>query len=211
MIRLAGVVLIGFYAVLGGCMSLKQPSPKIEYYTLEYNSLRPDVNPGNTPVPAVLRLERFNIAPVYNTDRIIYRDQDFKRTSYTYYKWRANPADLVTYFLGRDLTQSGLFLAIAPPGSGMAYTHIVEGSVDEFVEWDSHDGWEAILSVSVTLLVAGEPDISKKVIFQRRFSARQECEEKNPKAVAQAMSLAMAGVSREISMAIYRALGSGKD
>ena len=206
MIRLAGLIIIGFYLILSGCVSLKQPSPNIEYYTLEYDALQPDVGPDNVPVPAVIKLERFSISPIYNTDRIIYRDRDFKRTSYSYYKWRSNPADLVTYFLGRDLKDSGLFSAVISSGSAMAYTHVVEGSVNEFMEWDSDNDWEAVLSVSITLLVAREPDISKKVIFQKNFSARQVCEEKSPKAVVRAMSNAMARVSKEIGTSIHGAL-----
>ena len=46
---------------------------------------------------------------------------------------------------------------------------------------------EAVLGVNVTLLDAVESNVSKKVIFQQRFSARKKCEEKHPKALALAM------------------------
>ena len=92
------------------------------------------------------------------------------------------------------------------PDSKITHTHIVEGLVDEFLEWDSKDKWEAVLSMNVTLLDAVTSDISKRVIFQQKFSSRKTCKEKHPKALAQAMSQAMAEVSENICLTIHEAL-----
>ena len=204
--RLAIFILIIFLISSGGCVTLKQPNMKIEHYTLEYDALLPVTNTNLNPVPVVLKVERFSIAPVYNTSRIVYRDQEFKRSSYFYHKWKSNPADLVSYFLARDIRESGLFTAVNVPDSKITHTHIVEGLVDEFLEWDSKDKWEAVLSMNVTLLDAGTSDISKKVVFQQKFSSRKMCKEKHPKALAQAMSQAMAEVSENICLTIHNAL-----
>jgi len=168
--------------------------------------LLPVTNTNLNPVQAALKVERFSIAPVYNTSRIVYRDQEFKRSSYFYHKWKSNPADLVSYFLTRDIRESGLFTAVNVPDSKITHTHIVEGLIDEFLEWDSKDKWEAVLSMNVTLLDSGTSDISKRVIFQQKFSSRKMCKEKHPKALAQAMSQAMAEVSENICLTIHNAL-----
>ena len=206
MMRPAIFILIIFLISSGGCVTLKQPNMKIEHYTLEYDALLPVTNTNLNPVPAALKVERFSIAPVYNTSRIVYRDQEFKRSSYFYHKWKSNPADLVSYFLARDIRESGLFTAVNVPDSKITHTHIVEGLVDEFLEWDSKDKWEAVLSMNVTLLDAVTSDISKRVIFQQKFSSRKTCKEKHPKALAQAMSQAMAEVSENICLTIHKAL-----
>ena len=206
MMRLAIFILIIFLIASGGCVTLKQPNMKIEYYTLEYDASHSVKNTNLNPVQAALKVERFSIAPVYNTSRIVYRDQEFKRSSYFYHKWKSNPADLVTYFLTRDIRESGLFTAVNVPDSKITHTHIVEGLIDEFLEWDSKDKWEAVLSMNVTLLDAGTSDISKRVIFQQKFSSRKTCKEKHPKALAQAMSQAMAEVSENICLTIHKAL-----
>jgi ABC-type uncharacterized transport system auxiliary subunit len=206
MMRLAIFILIIFLISSGGCVTLKQPNMKIEHYTLEYDALLPVTNTNLNPVQAALKVERFSIAPVYNTSRIVYRDQEFKRSSYFYHKWKSNPADLVSYFLTRDIRESGLFTAVNVPDSKITHTHIVEGLVDEFLEWDSKDKWEAVLSMNVTLLDAVTSDISKRVIFQQKFSSRKTCKEKHPKALAQAMSQAMAEVSENICLTIHEAL-----
>ena len=200
------IILIAFSLAFSGCVQLKQPNTKFEYYTLEYDALNSDKPPVPDHKSTILKIKHFSTAPIYNTDRIIYSDQQFKRTPYFYHKWKVKPAEFVTYFLSRDLKESGLFKAVLPPTSGSLYTHTVEGTVDKFLELDSNDSWEAVLSISVTLQVAREQDIDKKVIFQRSFSARKKCKEKNPLALAQAMSLAMAEVSEKIGIDIHGAL-----
>ena len=37
------------------------------------------------PIAMVLRMERFTIAPTYNTNRMIFRDKSFKRNAYVYH------------------------------------------------------------------------------------------------------------------------------
>ena len=185
---------------MGACASLKEPRKKIEFYTLEYE---PPKNSGLQPLPFVIKLVRFSVAPAYNTDQMIYRDKAFRRDAYIYRKWRANPGDLVTYFLSRDMKRSGLFKAVLPFDSTFPSSFAVEGSVDQFFEWDTEKSWKAVLAVSITLMAENEPDISKRVLFQKTYGKTELCKRKNPRALAEAMSQAMAGVSEEIIRGIY--------
>ncbi|MBL7203915.1 MAG: membrane integrity-associated transporter subunit PqiC [Desulfobacteraceae bacterium] len=189
--------------IIGGCIDLKQPRNKIQYYTLEYSS--PSIT-GLKPLPVTLKVERFSVAPAYNTNRIIYGNQSFKRDEYFYYKWRSNPADLVTYFLSRDIRESGLFRAVLPQGSGFPFSYLLEGSVDEFFELDTIESWNAVLSLTITLMAANEPDVSKSVLFQKSYSVKKACKHKNPQGLAQAMSLAMGEISTDIIRDIYSVL-----
>lgn len=188
------------------CLNLKQPRNKIGFYTLEYHPPRlADLK----PLPSVIRLERFSVAPTYNTNRIIYRDQSFKRDAYAYYKWRANPGDLVTHFLNRDIRHSGLFKAVLPFDSRSASSHMLEGTVDEFFEWDTEENWKAVLSISITLMADTEPDISKRIIFQKSYGATRACKQKHPRALAKSMSQAMEEISGKIIEDIYSHLKGG--
>ena len=185
---------------LGACLNLKQPRNKIEYYTLEYDAPVPQ---NRQPLSDAIRVDQFAVSPIYNTNRIIYRDGSFKREAYVYYKWRAKPGDVVTYFLRRDMRQSGLFKAVVSRDSRLLSAYILEGTVDEFLEWDKKNGWEALLSVSITFMHENEPDISKKILFQKTYHTTQPCRQKNPKALAEAMSLAMSEISEQIILDIY--------
>ncbi len=190
--------------------SLKQPSNKIEQYTLEYEPPQlPDLKDAEK-LPVVLKVERFSVAPEYNTSRMIYRTSSYKRDAYNYHQWRAGPGDLVSYFLSRDMKQSGKFAGVLSPDSRSLYSYMLEGSVDEIFESDAQGAWKAVLIVSITLMVEDEPDITKKIAFQKTYNSQMESRRKNPKSLAEAMSQAMAKISGEIIRDIYDSL-EGKD
>ena len=186
--------------MLCACSSFKQPRTKVDFYTLEYD---PPALEELDPLPVVLRLQRFGVSPTYNTNRLIYRDDSFEREAYLYHKWRANPGDLVSYFLGRDLRQSGLFNGVLAYDSQSPASFMLEGFVDEFLEWDEGNVWHAVLTISITLMVENEPDISRKILFQKTYHAKEPSTKKHPQELAAAMSQAMSKISREVTMDIY--------
>ena len=186
-----------------GCSSLQKPKPKINYYTLEYTV--PETK-DLKPIDAVLRVDRFGVAPAYNSNRMIYQDKSFKRDEYVYSKWIANPGDFATYFLARDLRDSGLFKAVFTYKSHLAASYALEGSVDEFLEQDATEGWNVMLSLSITLEVLQEPDVSKRILFQKSYHVTRPCKEEHPRGLAETMSLAMGEVSEKIIRDVYTVL-----
>ena len=198
--RKASILFLGFTLLLCACVPSNKPRSKIEFYTLEYDLSK---KAALKSIPIVIRIERFSVAPMYNTTRMIYRDSSFKRSAYVLHKWRANPGNLVTYFLSRDIKHSGLFKAVLPHDSGFPSSYVLEGSVDEFFEWDSVKDWKAVLSLAITLMAYDEPDISKRVLFQKAYRVVKPCKQKTPRALAGAMSLAMKEVSGEILEDVY--------
>ena len=191
---------------LGGCFNLKQPRKETDFYTLEYN---PPAVSDLKPLPFVIRIEPFSVAPVYNTDQIIYRDRSFTRNAYAYHKWRTNPGHLIVSLLRRDIKKSGLFKAVLSPESRFPSSHMLEGSLDEFFEWDREDNWEAVLSLSVALMAENEPAAGKKILFQKTYSIKETCRQKNPQSLAEAMSRAMKKISRAIIKDIYHYMTTG--
>ena len=192
------IVLLAVLLTLSGCAGSKGSAVAFDYYTLEYEVPVTGNASMSGPLPVVLRLERFTAAPEYTTDRMIYRDSSNKRSEYYYHKWRAMPADLVTFFLKRDLANSGRFTGVLPPESGSGYTHVLDGTVEEFLEWDEDASWEAVITVNIILLDPFETDASKRVLLQKRFTAREQCEARQPAFVARAMSKAMGQLSQDI-------------
>jgi len=196
-------ILFAILLLIAGCLGKQRSPVKIDYYTLEYELNKFD---DLKPTPFVLHIERFSVAPVYNSNNIIYKTRQFKRDAYSYHKWRANPGDLVTSFLSRDLKSSSLFKAIFEPGSRFSSSHVISGTVDEFFEQDEKDSWTAVLSVNITLIQANETDISKRILFQKNYSINKKCNRKNPRAIAEAMSKAMSEISEMIITDVYKSL-----
>jgi cholesterol transport system auxiliary component len=200
-----GILIIGISLSLGlsACLDLKQPSNKIEYYSLEYEPPRfQDLQ----PVSNVISVELFDVSPIYNTRKIIYRDKSFKRAAYGYHRWHANPGEFVTHFLIRDMQQSRVFKAVVPGNRRFPGAAVLSGSVDEFLEADMPEGWQAVLSVSI-ILMAGQPaDAVDRILFQKTYTVRKPCRQKNPRALAEAMSQAMSEASARIIKDVYQRL-----
>ncbi|RPJ16905.1 MAG: hypothetical protein EHM30_05140 [Desulfobacteraceae bacterium] len=188
---------------LSGCLSFGGSANRIDYYTLEYVS--PKFTQAKT-IDSVIKMERFQASPIYNSEKIGYRKNDFQTDRYVSQRWETNPAHLIAYFLFRDLRQSGLFKAVFNHDTGLPATHSVSGTVDEFFEDDRGSRWEAVLSLDIILISENEPDLNKRILFQKRYTARKECAGNNPGALAGAMSRAMSEVSEQIIADIYKSL-----
>jgi len=199
------IVSLVILLLVGACINLKQPTYKVDYYTLEY----PAVQGFDLElIPVVIATERFSVAPCYNTSRIIYRNGPFKRNAYAYHRWRANPGDLVGYLLKRDMRESGLFEAVVTDDSGLPSSYALKGAVDEFFEWDTDESWEAVLSFSIILVREDMADKKETVLLQKSYSTKEPLERKDVPSMVQAMSRAMKTVSAEIINDVYDCLAS---
>lgn len=185
---------------LSACINTKKPSLRIEFYTLEYDP--PSIG-NHPPLPLVIRVERFSVASAYNSHRIIYRGKSFERAAYVYHRWQKNPGELVTQYLIRDMKNSGLFKAVLSRDSGLRSPYILEGSVEEFLEWDTEDAWEAVLTIGVVLLEENELEIGRRMLFQKSYHARKPCKQTTPRSLAESMSHAMSGISAQIIRDVY--------
>jgi ABC-type uncharacterized transport system auxiliary subunit len=196
------VPFLCFCLLIGGCVNFRGPieAEKTTFYTLEYDPPAPS---HLQPLSAALWVKRFSVAPTYDTNRIIYRDGAFRRDAYVYHKWRDNPGELVSHFLSRDMRESGLFEAVLSHNSRFPASHILEGRVDEFLEWDTKDGREAVLSVSILLTTVDEMEVGKRTLLQKSYHKRESYRGKTPKALAEAMSHAMSEVSTLITREVY--------
>ena len=197
------LLFLSFPILFAACVSLKQPVDKIEYYTLEYS---PPQMETLKSLPHVIRMDRFTAAPPYNTTQIIYRDQSFKRNAYVYYRWQTNPGAIVSALLNRDIKNSGLFKAVLDSGSRFSSSYIIEGTVDEFFEWDTQNAWEAILTVSITLTEKNQNDIKNRILFQKTYRKAEICKKKRPNALAEAMSLGLSKISKAMITDVYDSL-----
>ncbi|MBA3035468.1 MAG: hypothetical protein FP814_03140 [Desulfobacterium sp.] len=190
------------FLILSGCGGFGGSETKTDFYTLEYD---PPKLEGLNTLPFIIKVERFK-SPLYNSNKISYRKNDFQTDEYPYHRWETDPARLVSYFLFRDIKNSALFKGVFTYEAGFPATHSVSGTVDEFFEDDRGKKWDAVLSIDIVLMAENEPDLSKKILFQKKYSIRKECAKKNPKALAEAMSKAMHELSGQIITDIHKSL-----
>jgi cholesterol transport system auxiliary component len=204
---LRGLVSLGavWLALLSwGC---GKPPVMANKYLLEYPS--PAVQ--GQPLPVAVTVARFAVAQTYNSTAMVYRPNPYQSETYNYNRWRVNPGYLVTDYLVRDFRNSRLFKAVFGPDSANKSRYVLEGGVAEIQEVDEADGWKAALALNVTLLDLSQPEITKRVVFQRDYRAAEPLLEQTPKSLAQGMSRAMEKLSARIITDTYQAVrGAGK-
>jgi ABC-type uncharacterized transport system auxiliary subunit len=186
-------------AVLGGC---GKPPMLVSQYILEYPA---PVTGGKAKIPEALKVEPFSVAQAFNTNAMVYQPQPYKSQVYNYSRWRANPGNLVTDYLIRDLRESGLFQAVFGSDSSGKHRFKLEGGVAEFQELDAADGWQASLALTVTLLDTHQEELPQRVVFQKNYRVLSPLPEKTPQGLAQGMSRAMEQVSARIITDTYEA------
>ena len=186
--------------VLTGCIGNASVPSTVYYYALDYQSEAPNA-PSRLPV--VLRVNRFSVSPPFNTQRIVYAEKNLHRNTYAYHHWIAQPGELLSYLLARDLDYCDGFRAVLPADATQPATHDVYGWVEEFIEIDDHNPWQASIRVHITLASALDPDASRRILMQKRYSQKTDCKAKTPAALAQAMSAAVAAVYKEVVHDIY--------
>lgn len=206
LIRLLGLAFVTAVCILSAACAGKTPY-LIEQYTLEYPV--PQAR-GEGPMNTTMRVERFSAAKAYSGQAMVYRSAPFKLDAYDYHRWRVSPGDMVTDFILRDLRGSGLFRAVFSYHDPEEARFVLEGGVEEFLESDEKDGTKAVLGLSVTLLDSAQREVTKRVVFQRRYRFVEAMRAQDPQALVKSMSRSMEMLSgallTDVQVAVKQAI-----
>lgn len=190
--------------IAAGCAGGRPPQAT-EYYLLDY---RPPALGVAVRLDSFLKVERFTVTQLYNSNTMAYRTGPFNLNTYPYERWRVNPADLVTDCLIRDFRSAGMFRAVFSYRDQETVRFSIEGNVMEFGEIEETGNRKAALTLSVTLLDLSRKEILPRVIFQKKYAYAAKCEEKGPTGLARGLSESMAQLSGQILGDVYQAVGS---
>lgn len=194
------LTLLTMVCIAFGCVSRRAAEIPTRFYTFEYE---PPVVQKKPLLDFSVKIDRFCSSPFYESNRIVFKERPGNIDSYFYHRWWTRPANLVTYFLLRDMRNTELFRAVLPFDTNMPYTHIIEGYLEKIYEKDYPDKWYAVLNVNMTLVAADKKNPMEKLLFQKRYSQTEPCLSKTPSALAAAMSKAMSRLSESIIVDVY--------
>jgi ABC-type uncharacterized transport system auxiliary subunit len=197
------VVLFACLFFLASCFPRSTAPVRVEFYTLDY---APPVA-ARGRLDQVIRFDRFSVVQSYNSPAMVYRPEAYRLAVYQYHRWRTGPGEMVTDYLVRDFRSSGLFQAVFSYRQPEDARFEVDGAVEEFLESREEDGWKAILGLAVTLLDRSKPEITSRVMFQKRYRAIEPISDQSPGGFARGMSAAMARLSAEIMGDVADATG----
>ena len=117
----------------------------------------------------------------------------------------------MSYRLRQDLATTGLFAAVLTTANNLSYDYKLIGTVDEFFEWRDGRSSKAILSVSITLVDGKTEATGNPIEFHKSYRVQESFDRDPPPALVDAMSLAMAGLSRQIITDLYHHItGTGQ-
>jgi ABC-type uncharacterized transport system auxiliary subunit len=194
----AALAALALALLFAGC---GHPPMLVHQYLLEY----PAPPLKGSPLPASLKVERFAVAQAFNTTSMIYQPRAFEREAYKYHRWRVNPGYLVADYLSRDFRHAGLFQAVLSSEAGDQARFALEGGVEDFQEVDAPEGWQASLSLVVTLLDTEAEAAPRKVVFQKHYQAAEPMVARTPQGLAESMSRALERLSARIIPEVYNA------
>lgn len=191
--------------LVAGCLGRTKPPFVMDQYTLDYAP--PAVTAGQ-PIEELIRVERFAVAPAFNSTSMVARKGQYRFDTYNYSRWRVNPADMVTGFALRDITRAGIFKATYSWYDSDLSRYVLEGYVDEFCE----SSGKGVLSVRITLVDTKAKNPVEQVVFQRQYTHSAPVDDSSPDALAAALSVAMEEFSGRLVADIAAALreGAGK-
>jgi ABC-type uncharacterized transport system auxiliary subunit len=188
--------------LLTGCIS-GQRAGTMEYYMLDYS---PPSIKETACLDEVIKIERFSVAQLFNSNAMLYRTGPFGLSNFPSERWRTNPGNMVTDYLIRDVRHAGLFRAVFSYRDAEASRFVIEGSVMEFLEVQQEGSRKALLTISVTLFDLSQTEITKKVVFQKRYSHASACKEKGPAGLARGLSESMELLAGQIVGDVYHAV-----
>ncbi|MFN3466556.1 MAG: ABC-type transport auxiliary lipoprotein family protein, partial [Candidatus Brocadiales bacterium] len=184
--------LVMFLLVCTGCLDLKQPAVKVDYYQIEYGPLN---SPASEPLDVVVGVRNFTVAPAYDHDRIVYKEDAFKRQTYYYHRWITNAGAMVKNAILKDLQDSGCYRAVTPIPGGTFWNYEVLGHIHEVSESDLGEDWTTVIDLEVTFIKVPSKESTKKIIFQKNYHHSAVCGKKEPVSVVAAMSAAVKEMS----------------
>lgn len=193
--------------LMAGCVAGGKAPVAIDQYILEYAS--PSFA-GIKPSGQVVRVGRFAVAQAMNTPMMVYRSRPYENNVDYYNRWRVNPGDMVTDYLLRDMRNSGLFRAVFSYRDAEDGRYFLQGNVEEFLEVNDGRGRSAVITVHVSLLDVTQKEITKRVLFQKKYGHAELLEQNSASGFAQAMSRAMEKTSTQIIGDVVSALNGTK-
>ena len=195
--------LIICFLVLQGCANSGKPRYDVENYLLDY---RAPTFENKARLNTTIRLHRFTIASVYNTQNMIFRTDDYTLDSYNYNRWAVNPADMTADNLLRDMQESGLFRAVFSRYTVEETRFLLQGGINDFFLRIGENGKFAVISLEITLKDSLRQEATKQIVFQKKYSREELLTDQSPHGYCQAMSKALKNLSQQITTDVYEAI-----
>ena len=172
--------------------------PDMHYYLIDYPiSMKSD---QSEPVHQfVLGVKRFDAAPLYREERLVYRDSPYEGKYYHYHRWIATPEEMITDKVIEQLNASNLFEQVVAFPKFSQVEYILQGTIRAIEEWDEGDKWYARVQISYELL----KNVTNQIVWQRTIEKKNVVPHKSPaeivKGINQCVQQCVADCEQELA------------
>jgi len=164
---LLAVAALGIFAC-PGCQNPANILHQQQLYALDVH--RPDSLPAGVKSPAVLKIRRFSIAPLYETCEFVYRRTDLTFESDFYNRFFSTPAALITEQARTWLTESRIFAHVLDNYSAAHFDCTLEASILTLhCDYRQKGDPRAIMEIQFTLI--DENNVRRAAVFQKKYGA----------------------------------------
>lgn len=160
--------------------------PEIHYYLIDY----PIVKKSDKSEPVyhiVLGIERFEAAPLYKEERLVYRDSPYEGKYYHYHRWIISPEEMITNKVIEQLRATNLFEQVVPFPKFSQVDYILSGTIKALEEWDEEDQWYARVTLAFELIHRK----SNQIVWQETIEKRNQVSKKSPVEVVKGINLSV--------------------
>jgi uncharacterized lipoprotein YmbA len=193
-LRLSRVAALAGLAGWFGCFG--SPAAEEYYYVLAAPALSGKQAQG--PTLAVTPLQ---VAPGYESQRLVYRGSEHELRYYGYRRWAADPAELATRALIRHLRASGRFARVEDEARLPQAAGLLSGAIEAIEELDRGDATYARLAATLLLQ---RPDGS--VALRHDFDETRPCPARDPRQVVALLSQILADQAARLAPKVAGAL-----
>jgi ABC-type uncharacterized transport system auxiliary subunit len=167
------------------CMGCGQTFQQ-EYYMLNYRPSPLEERFRDEPYPFLVRVRKFDIEKIYQTQNIVFRKSPFQLQYYGFRHWAVQPADMLTDLLISHLSTANLVNQIVHrfDDADRMPDYEISGRIEAMEEYNSEDVWFAYLRYVVRVKRIKDA----KTVYSQVFDLRKKTAENTPESVVRAMS-----------------------
>ena len=172
------LVLLPLFYQCGGSI------PDMHYYLIDY----PIQKKSDMSKPVhhiVLGVARFEAAPLYKEERLVYRDSPYEGKYYHYHRWITSPEQMITEQAIEQLKASNLFEQVLAFPKYSQVDFILQGTIKALEEWDEGDQWYARVQIAFEFISKTD----NQIVWQKTVKRKNKVSQKTPAEVVKEINL----------------------
>jgi len=160
--------------------------PDMHYYLIDF-PISKNSDKSEPVHHIVLGIERFEAAPLYKEERLVYRDSQYEGKYYHYHRWIVNPEEMITEKVIEQLRASNLFEQVVSFPKHSQVDFILHGTIKAIEEWDEGDQWYARVQIAFELV----SKIKSQIIWQKTIEKKNIVPHKSPAEVVKGINMSV--------------------